>query len=170
MKGRHAPAALATVLLAGCYESPFPLGPVAEGTIDSRLLGTWRCVQPEEDENKPLLITALPFDEKQYYVGLASEEEKTDHYRAYSSSVRGATLLNIQALEPDVEPTERKWSFVRASLLKQNVLQLEIVREEPFKNIEPSARAIREVVERLLESPELYLEYCVCARVLEKEK
>jgi hypothetical protein len=156
--------------LSGCYESDFPLGPLAEATIDPRFIGNWRCVQVEENESAAMLLTALPFDEKQYYVGLAAEGETTLHYRAYGSTVRGTTLLNIQELEPDRQPAERKWSFVRASLLKPNVLQVEIVREEPFQNVEASAKAVREVVERMHQSPELYEDYCVCARVMEQEK
>jgi hypothetical protein len=156
--------------LSGCYESDFPLGPVAEASIDPRFLGSWRCVQVEQNESAAMVLTALPFDEKQYYVGLAAEGEATLHYRAYGTTVKGTALLNIQELEPDRQPAERKWSFVRPSLLKPNVLQVEIVREEPFQNVEPSAKAVREIVERMQGSPELYEEYCVCARVIEQEK
>ena len=170
MRLRGGLLAVAAVVLCSCYESEFVLGPVSEGTIDLRLVGSWRCVSAEESENKPILITVRPFDEKQYYVGLASEGEEAFHYRAYSTSVNGTTLHNVQALGPHKNPAERTWIFVRASLLKPDVLQLEIVRDGPFKGIEPAARTVREIVERLHQSPELYQEYCVCARVTEKSK
>jgi hypothetical protein len=157
------------VPLWGCYESDFPLGPSAAGTIDPRLLGTWRCVQGEPGQNKLFLITAVRFDDKQYYIGVTMEGEKPIHYRAYSSSVKNTTLLNVQELKHKTEPPDQKWFFVRYTLLRQNILQVEIVKDKPFKNIDSSAEAIKKVVDRMVERPELYQDYCVCTKVVEKE-
>jgi hypothetical protein len=155
--------------LWGCYESDFPLGPSAAGTIDPGLLGAWRCVQGDPSQNKSFLITAVRFDDKQYYIGVTMEGEKPIHYRAYSSSVRNTTLLNVQELKPKIEPPAQKWFFVRYSLLKQSILQVEIVKDKPFKGIDSSPEAVRKVIDKMVERPELYQDYCVCAKVVEKE-
>jgi hypothetical protein len=155
--------------LWGCYESDFPLGPSAAGTIDPKLLGTWRCVHGEAGQNKSFLITVVPFDEKQYCVDVTMEGEKPIHYRAYSSSVRNTTLLNVQELKPNIEPSTQKWLFIRYTLLKQSILQVEIVKDKPFKGIDSSPEAVRKVIDRMVERPELYQDYCVCAKVAEKE-
>jgi hypothetical protein len=155
--------------LWGCYESDFPLGPPAAGTIDPKVLGTWRCVQGDAGQNKSFLITVVPFDEKQYCIDVAMEGEKPIHYRAYGSSVRKTTLLNVQELKPKIKPSAQKWFFVRYTLLKQSTLQVEIVRDKPFKGVDSSPEAVREVLDRMVERPELYQDYCVCAKVVEKE-
>ena len=156
--------------LWGCYESDFPLGPSAAGTIDPKLLGTWRCVQGEAGQNKSFLITIMPFDEKQYCIDVAMEGEKPIHYRAYSSSVRNTNLLNVQELRPKTEPSAQKWFFVRYTLLKQSILQVEVVRDKPFKGVDASPEAVRKVLDRMVERPELYQDYCVCAKVVEKDQ
>jgi hypothetical protein len=154
--------------LWGCYESGFPLGSPEAGTLDTAILGTWRCVQGGEEQNKPFLITVMPFDERQYYVGLNTEGEKAVHYRAFSAVVKGTTLLNLQELNLKNAATERKWIFIRATLLKPAILQVELVRDEAFKGIDPSPSAVREVVEKKIASPELYQDFCLCTRVGEK--
>jgi hypothetical protein len=157
------------VPLWGCYESDFPLGPSAAGRIDPKLVGSWRCVQGDAGQNKSFLITIVPFDEMQYCIDVTMEGEKPIHYRAYSSSVRNTTLLNVQELKPKTEPPAQKWFFVRYTLLRQNILQVEIVKDKPFKGIDSSAEAIKKVIDRMVEKPELYQDYCVCAKVVEKE-
>ena len=155
----------AVLSLWGCYESSVPLGSPEAGTLDAAILGTWRCVQGGEKENKPFLITAMPFDEKQYYVGLDMEGEKAIHYRAFSAAIKGTTLLNLQELDPKTATSERKWIFIRYTLLKPNILQVELVRNEAFKGTDPSPSAVREVVEKKIESPEFYQDFCLCTRV-----
>ena len=116
--------------LWGCYESSFPLGPPEAGNLDAAILGTWRCVQGGEKETKSFLITVMPFDERQYYVGLDIEGEKAIHYRAFSSAIKGTTLLNLQELDPKTVTSERKWIFVRYTFLRPNILQVELVKDE----------------------------------------
>ncbi len=169
---RVAAMALVGMVLSlwGCYESDFPLGSPEAGTIEPAILGSWRCVQGAEKENKPFLIAIMPFDEKQYYVGMDMEGEKAAHYRAFSSAVVGTTLLNVQEMDPGTVPAGRKWIFVRTTLLKPNILQVELVRDGAFEGIGRSPSAVRENVEKKIASPELYQDFCVCTRVGEKKK
>ena len=175
MKKAHQRQLLGLILISavlslwGCYESRFPLGSPETGTLDTALLGTWRCVQGGEEQNKPFLITAMPFDEKQYYVGLDTEGEKAVHYRAFSAAVKGITLLSLQELDPKSAAAERKWVFIRYTLLRPTILQVELVKDEAFKGIDPTPSAVREVVEKKIASPELYQDFCLCTRVAEKK-
>lgn len=155
--------------LCGCYESDFPMGFPEAATLDMAILGTWRCVQGGEKENKLFLISVMPFDEKQYFVGLDMEGEKPVHYRAFSAAVKGTTLLNLQELDSRTAAPERKWIFIRYTLLKSNVLQVELVKGEAFKGIDPSPSAVREVVEKNIARPEFYQEFCLCTKVGEKK-
>lgn len=157
------------LFLCGCYESDVPMGSPEAGALDMAILGTWRCVQGGEKENKLFLITAMPFDEKQYYVGLDTEGEKPAHYRAFSAAVKGTILLNLQELDPRTAAPERKWIFIRYTLLRSNVLQVELVRDELFKGRDRSPSAVREVVEKNIARPELYQEFCLCTKVGEKK-
>jgi hypothetical protein len=126
-------------------------------------------VQAGEKENKSLLITVMPFDERQYYTGLDMEGEKPVHYRAFSVAVKGTTLLNLQELDPRSGASERKWVFVRYTLLTPNALQVELVKDEPFRGADLSPSAVREVVEKNISRPEFYQEFCLCTRVGEKK-
>lgn len=155
--------------LYGCYESEFPLGPAGSGTIDTKIVGDWKCVQGGDKESKPFLLTLLPFDETQYYAGLVTEGEKPSHYRAFSSSIKETSLLNIQ--EIDVKPAlaDRKWLFIRYTLLKPNILQIELVKDEAFRGIGRSLSAVRKNLEEKIASPALYQDFCVCTRGGEKK-
>ncbi len=155
--------------LWGCYESDFPLGSPEAGKIDADILGSWRCVQGGEKENKPFLVAVMPFDERQYYVWMDMEGEKATHYRAFSTAIRGTPLLNIQEMDPGTVPSGRKWIFVRYTLLKPTILQVELVRDGAFQGIDRSPSAVRENIERKIASPELYQDFCVCTRVGEKK-
>lgn len=170
-KERVITAALVFLFLPlwGCYESRFPLDKPGAGTIDPGLIGAWRCVQGEESENKPLLITVIPFDERQYLVEIAVEGEKTLRYRAYRTVVKNKAFLNVQEIEARIGPAVPMWVFARYTLLRQNILDVDIVRGGPFKGLDPSPSAVREVMESRLEDPELYQDFCVCTRIVENK-
>ena len=59
--------------------------------------------------------------------------------------------------------------FIRSTLLKPNILQVELVKNEAFKGIDPSPSAVRENVEKKIASPELYQDFCVCTGGEEKK-
>lgn len=79
------------------------------------------------------------------------------------------SLLNLQELDPKTVPAERKWMFIRYTLLKPNILQVELVKDKAFRGIDPSPSAVREVVEKKIDGPELYQDFCLCTRVWEKK-
>lgn len=157
------------LFMGGCYESRFPLGPPEGGTIDPLLPGFWRCLQKEK-ESKPFVMTIIPFDERQYYSMIATEGEKPVHYRAHSTDVKGTPILNIQEIDSSASSDKRRWIFSRYTLLRPDVLQLEIVRDDAFKGIEPSPSSVVEVVERNIQNQVFYNDFCTCVRSAEKRQ
>ena len=163
------------LLPAGCYESASALGPPGSGTLDVKLLGNWRCVAREASATASVALGVSSFDEHQYCVSAASEEKgdsskEASHYRAYSSTLNGATLLNVQELDAGKTTAERKWFFVRYSLLKPNVLYLEVVDEPLFKGVDDSPPSVRQVIERNLDNDQLFSDLYVCTRVAKEAK
>jgi hypothetical protein len=170
MKLRHAPLAgllLATaVATPGCYESDVPLGPPA-AAIDARLLGHWRCITGQAKPDV-LEMNVSRHGEQQYDVSLDMTGEETIRYRGHGTDVRGTTLINLQEQKPGEDPSKARWDFVRATLLKPNVLDVQIVDDDLFKDKPRTAQAQRAVMEANVGKPELYFDYCVCVRVVEK--
>jgi hypothetical protein len=164
--GRSALLLIAGIVLClyGCYESEFPLGPAGSGSIDTRIPGIWKCVQGGDKENKPFLLTIMPFDGTQYYAGVETEGEKASHYRAFSSSIKETSLLNLQEIDANPALADRRWIFIRYTLLKPNILQIELVKDEAFKGIDRSLAAVRKNLEEKIASPALYQDFCVCTR------
>lgn len=157
------------LIMVGCYESRFPLGPPEGGTIDPHLLGSWRCLQKEK-ESKPFVMTIIPFDERQYLAVLAPEGEKPAHYRAHSTGVKGTTILNIQEIDSTVFHDKRRWIFSRYTLLRQDILQLDIIQDDAFTGVEPSPSSVLEVVERNIQNQVFYKDFCTCVRSAEKKQ
>lgn len=158
------------VATAGCYESAFPLGPPSEGRIDPGLVGRWRCINGEDGQDDPSMVSLVPFDETQYYVGLEQEGETPEHYRAHSSNLKGVSLFNVQELETTASTAKRKWWFLRLNLLKENILQVQVVNDKALEGIEPSAKAVRAAVEKKLDEPNFYVDFLVCAKHVERSE
>jgi len=154
---------LLLLTLLGCYESSFPLGRPDASSIDPGLPGAWKCLQ-RDGEKKPFVMNVMPFDERQYYVELLMEGEKPARYRAFSATIRGTALLNVREIEPSSAQEPRKWVFVRYTLFRPEVLQLDVVIDKPFKAVEPSATAVRAVVEQYIQDPAFYQDFCTCVR------
>ena len=166
---RKAPLAALLVVVAGvtpgCYESDFPIGPPAGG-IEPRLLGQWRCVQAEGKTTQAFDLTVARHGEQQYDVTMEMAGEDTLRYRGHPSDLHGTTIVNLQEQKPGEDPTKARWDFVRASLLKPNVLDVEILDDALFKEKPGTAVAQRAVLEANIGRPMLFTEYCVCARVV----
>jgi hypothetical protein len=154
-------ATAATTL--GCYESDVPLGPPA-AVADARLVGRWRCIA---DKTNPhiLELNVARRGEQQYDVRLDMPGEDTLRYRGHGTDVRGTTLINLQEQKPGEDPSTARWDFVRATLLKPNVLDVQIVDDDLFTDKPRTAEAQRAVMEANIARPELYFDYCVCVRV-----
>ena len=143
---RH--AALALLLLAtagttlGCYESDVPLGPPA-AAADARLVGRWRCVPTDKSNAQILELNVARRGEQQYDVRLDMPGEDTLRYRGHGTDLRGPTLINLQEQQPGEDPSTARGEFVRATLLKPNVLDVQVVDDDLFKGKARTADAQR---------------------------
>jgi hypothetical protein len=170
MMGRHWPGRTALVVAVamsgGCYESDFPLDPAPGLAVDDALLGTWRCLPIGADADEPpATMSVRRAADRRYAVTWKESDGETLRYEAFASSVEGQRFLNVQ--ERKTDGAGGKWVFMRPTLFRPNVLQVDIVDADALKGVEESAPAVRRAIARQLASPSLAVEFCVCARAKE---
>lgn len=157
--------ALAAALgAAGCYESDFPLDPVPPpAAVDAALLGTWRCLPVDGDPDEAPATVVVTFPREHVYGMTWQEEGKgPEPYEAYASSVQIPRLLNIHDLKAGA--TSKTWAFGRYTFLRPQVFQLQLVNDTAIEKVEKTRAAVRDAIERLRDSPSLFMDFCVCVR------
>jgi hypothetical protein len=143
----------------GCYEFRQPLGPVDEAFIDSRLVGAWSCVSPEEA--RPLVLTIMDFDGKQYYMHFADDQEKQEHWRAHATRVGDRVFLSVITIEG--ERSEPDWTFLEYTLAESG-LRLRIVYPRPFEDVREDPQQVRDLLEQHLDDPEVFVDGFACTK------
>ncbi|HET8643928.1 MAG TPA: hypothetical protein VFO85_00480, partial [Vicinamibacteria bacterium] len=156
--GMAGPAACA-LALAGCYGSPEPLGPAAQGTVDRALVGDWRC-SSAGDGSETALVWIFPLDGTQYVVEWRTADE-TDHYRAHASRAGDETLLNVRELTSGRAGEE--WYFLRYRIDEGRRLRLSLVDDEALGGLE--GEAALDAIRRRAADPALYTDLAVCQAV-----
>lgn len=158
--------AVAAMLLAsaGCYESETPLDPMPLIDITPAVLGTWRCLPLDGDADEPAVtLTVKRGSQDRYYDALWQESDKApDRYEAYASVLQGTTILNVR--ERDERGATGKWTFLRYTLLRPNVLHLQVVADAGMAGVPRTAAAVRVAVERERNTPSFYTDVAACAR------
>ena len=152
---------LSTILSAACFESAFPLDPAPQTDIDARLPGAWHCIGPDAGDRDMTLTIARTRDRVYALTFQEFGQEAADRYEAHASMVAGAPLVNVRSLNP----SEKPWAFVRYTLLRPKVLQLQIVDEKALKNVTAPPAAVRQAIERQIKDPALFLDACTCVRM-----
>ncbi len=150
---------LLTGLLAGCYESEFPLDPTPQLETDSRLTGSWRCVSDDATDDA-ITLTVNSSQARTYAITWQESGKRPNRYEGYASSVNGTTLVNIR----DLDATTKPWVFIRYTLLQPNVLFIQVVHERLLEGSVQSRAAIRNTIERERLNPGLYEDLMVCMR------
>jgi hypothetical protein len=163
--GSRARLWLLAALCGGCYADS-PLDPTPQVPLDSRLLGTWNCVtaSPDSPEAATATLTAAPATEREYRLTWKEPEKEPESYRAFISSVRDATFLNVRPVE---ENEYTGWAFLRFSLPRATIISVEGARAALYqdKRSSASAAAARATLEKALESgPGALQDFCVCIR------
>ena len=161
----HARAVVATacaVVLVACY-SQSPLAPTPQIPIETSLIGSWRCLSPDPEQPVANLAFArLPDVDREYEITWQEKPEKeAETYRGYISLVRGFRFLNLR------DPSIKGWAFARYSLLRPNVLRVELLGEGPYKEdtASVSSQVARVTLEKALKAtPEALMELCVCVK------
>ena len=166
LDGVRVMAVIAMALTGGCYESDVPLDPAPRLEVDTAWLGTWRCLPFNDDADEhPATVVARRAADRRYDIAWHEGEKPPDRYDAFASAVGEARLLNVQEVKAD--GTTGKLVFVRPTLLRPDVLQLQIVNEGALKDVERAAPAVRAASERQVSSATLFIDFCVCVRAKE---
>jgi hypothetical protein len=159
-------AVSAATLVAGCY-SQSPLDSSPQVALDTRLLGTWRCVSA--DPRTPQVATATfavgpVARDRAYVLTWQDTADEAESYRAFLSKLGSSTFLNVRPLKED---RYSGWAFLRYSFLRANVVYVEFARDEPFreKASTASSAAARATLERALQTtPETLAEFATCMK------
>jgi hypothetical protein len=147
-------------LATGCYESEFPLDPAPQVQTDSRLMGAWRCVTPDANDEASTL-TVDGSQGRTYAVTLQESGKPPDRYEGYTSSLKAMTLVNLR----NIAATPKRWVFIHYAFLQPNILLIQVVHERLLKGVAKSPAAVRKTIERERLNPELYEDSIVCVRM-----
>jgi hypothetical protein len=158
-------AVFAIATASGCYESDFPLDPSPQLGVWQAWLGTWRCLPVNADADEQPATLRVKLGPERWYDVTWQEGSKQDRYEGFTSVVVGTRFVNLRELKPDGKTGQ--WVFVRPTLLRPNVLQLQVVDDDAMKGVEASAPAMRRAIEQKLSDPALTVDFCVCVRAKE---
>jgi hypothetical protein len=161
--GARALAVIAAALVGGCYESELPLDPAPQAPVDESWLGTWRCLPFNADADEdPVTVAVKRAPDERYGITWLESGKAPERYAAFASSVGDARLLNVQEVKAGAP--DGKWVYVKPTLLRPNVIQVQIVNDDALDGVAKTAPAVRGAIERQLKSPSLLVDFCVCVR------
>ena len=144
----------------GCYQSTFPLDAKPATAVDPKLLGAWHCVSGSSDD--AVIVTMARAREGVYAATLTEKGEDPDHYEMHASRVGGQEFLNIRDMDTK---SNKPWSYGRSTLLRPDVLQLQMVEEDAIKGAAETPAAVRAAIEKKLNDPALFVKGpIVCVR------
>lgn len=152
---------LAAAGLSGClYEQP--VAPGKAEAVDARILGAWKCVNPESEKAETLTVTERP--DHRYRAEFDEGDDAPAVFSAYAVTYAAGRIVNAQEVV-DGEP--RKWTLARYTLLGPNVLRLEAARDEAFgEATTPEQR--EKALAAALKGGQLFADFCVCIRAAKK--
>jgi hypothetical protein len=154
--------ALLSTLPACFYQYDTPLGTPTTATLDTKLLGTWRCVSGDQD--KAALISFRAFDERQYGVTFDPEGEKAGSLRAFAAPIAG--VLNVQEVD-ETPAASRKWGLARYRLIGSGALVVDLLKDDALAGVAPAVAV--ETLRKRVDDPALYDSFVVCARVVKSD-
>lgn len=137
-----------------------PLGPVRGGHIDERLVGDWRCQEVGKVET--FRLTIIPFDKDQY-VFLTSDPSKREApgaVRAFTTTVSGHDVMNIQVLDETVR--SNGWTYARLWFAEDGRLSIDPIRKEPLEDVPDDVESRRLAIGDLFSAPELWEDGYAC--------
>jgi hypothetical protein len=159
----RAAALIAAATVGGCYESDVPLDPSPRIEVDEAWLGTWRCLPFAADaDEQPATMVVERAADRRYGVTWREGDGEPDRYEGFASAIEGSPFVSLQ--ERKANEPGGTWVFVRPTLLRPNVLQVQIVDENALKGVEKSAPALRGAIARQLSRPGLTVDFSVCVR------
>ena len=152
------------ILAAGCYESDYPLDSEPLIDLNPAVLGTWRCLPLDGDADElPVTLTLTRSSRARLYEAVWEESgDRPERYEAYASVLQGTTLMNVR--ERDERGPIGKYTFLRYTLMRPNVMHLQVVADKAMAGVANTATAVRAAVERERNAAASYADVAVCAR------
>jgi hypothetical protein len=160
--GRACVLICAALVASACYESAFPIEPRPKSDIDRAFPGTWRCLPFDQDPAaKAATLTIAPDKGQVYAVTLQEDGGQPSRYEVYASSAAEG-LMNVREL---ADGDKKPWMFVRATLLRPSVLQLQVLDKRAMPETDLKlADELRHAIERVRNKPGAFSDVCVCVR------
>jgi hypothetical protein len=142
-----------------------PVVPGKAEPIDPKLVGSWRCLSPADENPASLRISALPQD--RYAARLAGPGEEPTLYGAQAVKLDGQVLVNVQEVK---DKGEGGWTVVRYTLLKPDVLQLEAAQDDAFKDAKTADARLAVLKQGLKKGAGVFGPFCTCIKADETKK
>lgn len=166
----------------GCYEFDAPLDPTPQVAVDPSLVGSWRCLSVPDPDEPAYGLAFTATDDRRYSItmlagketatggqeaeagsgaGSEANAESEDVFDAYTSRVDGDTVLNVRGRK---DRGQARWVYVRYSLLRPDVLRLELADDDVLEPKAQTTPELRAALHRQRRDPKLYVPFCVCVR------
>jgi hypothetical protein len=140
---------LMTATLAGaCYESPAPLDS-APPALDARLLGPWRCVNPDLTDDAFTIRVAAA--NRMYAITWEESGKPPDHYEGFLTPLSGTTLMNLRESPPK---PDSQWSLMHLTFFQPTIVMVRVVEDKLLKGLDVAT--VRKTLERQRDNPQLY--------------
>ncbi len=181
-RARRAARALVVVMaflgLPACYDFPVALDPEPVEKLDSQLLGPWRCLPTEarlkadltpisDSDTHPV---TLAFERTGLWyrirtVGLDDKPDEVQVLHGYPSKLGDRTVLNVGGTPSVPRPPDEKITLVVQTWLSANVLQLDLIDDDPVddKPLSPSSELRKTLLNHRPQS-DLFSPFMVCVR------
>jgi hypothetical protein len=153
---------LASVLpTAGCYEATFPLDRMPQTDLSGSVIGSWRCLPADpSDTDEAVTLTVKRARDRVYDVTLEETNQEADRFEAHASLVNATPVINLKDRDP---ANDKPWVFLRTSLLRPDVLAIQVLSEAAVAKGDESAAGIRKLIEQ--SQGRVFEEAAVCVRV-----
>ena len=151
-----------TLLSPACYESSFPIEARPKSDIDRAFPGTWRCIPFDQDATeKAATLTIAQQKGLIYAVTLQEDGGQPSRYEVHASTAAEG-LMNVREL---ADGDKKQWMFVRATLLRPSVMQLQVLDAKGMPETElKTADELRRAVDRVRNKPGAFSDVCMCVR------
>lgn len=148
-------------LSAGCYEAAFPLDRAPQSDLPNSVAGSWRCLPADPDDtDEAITLTITRARDRVYDVTLQETNQDADRLEAHVSLVNTAPVINLKDLDP---ANDKPWVFLRTTLLRPDVLAIQVLSENAVGNADASAAGVRKLIEQ--SQGKVFEEAAVCVRV-----
>jgi hypothetical protein len=156
----------AGVLVLCVGYADFPIDTTPQIDVDAKLLGTWRCLPPGgRTDIEPWSFVVSQVRDRVYGIRVETKDQTPRMLEAHASLLNARPLLNVNLHELEQQAEcAAPWAYVRYAFLAPDVLRLQYVKEDVFRNAEHAPAAFRRLLERVDEDPASYKEGPLCVR------